>query len=192
MALYKYLTKLHRERSEEYVKFQRERLIGWRQESAITRIEHPTNLTSARRLGYKAKQGYVLIRIRIPRGGKERPTIRKGRRSAHMRQRLSLKRSFQWMAEERVAKQYVNMEVLNSYHVGEDGIYAWYEVILVDPAHPNLFKNSKMKWIANGKNYERVQRGLTSAAKKSRGLLHKGKGREKIRPSLKAHDRRGK
>ncbi|MDP3765404.1 MAG: 50S ribosomal protein L15e, partial [Nanoarchaeota archaeon] len=35
------------------------------------------------------------------------------------------------------------------------------------------------------------ERGLTSAGKRGRGLLHKGKGAEKLRPSLRAHQRKG-
>jgi len=41
-----------------------------------------------------------------------------------------------WIAEERAAKKYPNLEVLNSYYVTEDGSHKWYEVILVDPHHP--------------------------------------------------------
>lgn len=192
MGLYKHLTKLYRVRSDEFVRLQRQKLIVWRKEPAIKLLENPTNLARARSLGYKAKQGVIIVRIRIGRGGKVRPQIRKGRRSKHKRQRLVLKRSYQWMAEERVAGQFTNMEVLNSYNIAKDGIYSWYEVILIDPNHPNVAKDKHLGWISSGKHKGRVYRGLTSAAKKSRGLLHKGEGTEKIRPSLKSHDRRGK
>src|SRR3989344_2968531 len=124
MGLYKYLSKLHRERPEELQKLERERMITWRAETAL-----------------------ILVRIRISRGGKERPTIRKGRRSAHMRQRLVLNKSYQAMAESRVTKHYPNMEVLNSYKVGKDGIYAWYEVILIDPQHPSVINDSSLSWV---------------------------------------------
>jgi len=192
MGFIKHITRLYRKRPADFIKFQRERLIQWRAETAILRLEKPTNIAAARRLGYKAKQGIIVVRVRIPRGGKERPSIRKGRRSKHTRQRLVLKKSYQWMAEERAAKQYVNLEVLNSYNIGVDGIYSWYEVILLDPQHPSIKKDPQLKWISNGKHKGRVYRGLTSAAKKSRGLGNKGKGAEKIRPSLKANQRRGK
>jgi len=42
------------------------------------------------------------------------------------------------------------------------------------------------------KHKGRVFRGKTSAGKSSRGLRNKGKGAEKLRPSLRAHGRRGK
>ncbi|MBT92991.1 MAG: 50S ribosomal protein L15e, partial [Euryarchaeota archaeon] len=38
----------------------------------------------------------------------------------------------------------------------------------------------------------RAYRGKTSAGKRGRGLMNKGKGAEKLRPSLKANKNRGK
>lgn len=190
MGLYKYLNNLHRERPKEYTELVRKRLIDWRKESTPLRIEHPTNLVSARRLGYKAKHGFILVRVRLPRGQKKRPSIKKGRRSAHTRQRLVLKKSYQWVAEERAAKNYPNLEVLNSYKVGKDGLHYWFEVILVDVNHPEIKADKNIGWIINHRG--RVYRGLTSAAKKSRALRGKGKGFEKARPSLRAHLSRAK
>src|SRR3989344_6722707 len=116
MGLYKYLKKTFRNK-ESLKPLIRERLIKWRKETAISRIEHPSNLIRAKELGYRAKPGFVLVRIRINRGGKQRPQIKGGRRSAHSGQRFNMGRSYQWIAEERVAKQYPNLEVLNSYNV---------------------------------------------------------------------------
>ena len=45
--------------------------------------------------------------------------------------KMTLKKNIQVIAEERVADKYPNTEVLNSYYVGEDGLYKYYEVILV-------------------------------------------------------------
>ena len=39
----------------------RARVIGWRKQNAITRIDRPSRLERARRLGYKAKQGIVVV-----------------------------------------------------------------------------------------------------------------------------------
>ena len=54
----------------------RNRAIVWRKEDAVTRIERPSRLLRARRLGYKAKQGIVVIRMRVGSGGmrRQRPT----------------------------------------------------------------------------------------------------------------------
>src|SRR3989442_1556501 len=106
--------------------------------------------------------------------------------------KITMAKSIQRIAEERTAKHYPNMEVLNSYWVGEDGTHKYYEVILVDPNHPAIRSDPKINWICNPANRGRVFRGLTSAGKKGRGLLYKGKGAEKIRPSIGSHDRTGK
>ena len=86
------------------------------------------------------------------------------------------------------------MEVLNAYEVGKDGKHKWYEVILIDGKHPRINKDKRTSWILNPANKGRVFRGLTSAGKSSRGLRNKGKGAEKIRPSLnsKKNKRRAK
>ena len=49
----------------------KEKLINWRKEPVVIRIDGPTNIKKARMLGYRAKQGYVVARTRI-RKGKER------------------------------------------------------------------------------------------------------------------------
>ena len=93
----------------------------------------------------------------------------------------------------RAAKKYTNLEVLNSYWVSKDGQYYWYEVILVDKEHPAIRADKNIKWISEKKHTRRAFRGLTSAARKSRGLRsNKGKGAEKIRPSLRANLRKAR
>ena len=43
--------------------------IEYRSGKSIQRVEKPTKIHRARTLGYKAKQGYVLVRARIRKGG---------------------------------------------------------------------------------------------------------------------------
>lgn len=181
--LYQKIRQLWKKPSREVL---RERLIEFRREPTITRAEKPTRLDRARSLGYKAKHGYIIVRIKLSRGGRKRPQIKKGRRSKHMRIKKIVGKSYQWIAEERVAKKYKNLEVLNSYPVAKDGKFYWFEIILVDPMHPVIQKDKKINWITRPANQSRVHRGLTSAGKRSRGLRKKGKGAEKIRPSLHA------
>ena len=50
----------------------------------------------------------------------------------------------------------------------------------------------KINWICDSTHKGRVFRGLTSAGRKSRGLRNKGKGAEKIRPSIRANKGKGK
>ena len=194
ITMYKYVGKFWKDRnSVEFKALQRNRLIKWRTESTIVRVERPTRIDRARTLGYKAKQGYVITRIRLRRTRlrKSRPSQGRHTKGQTIR-KIQPGKSFRWIAEERVARRYVNMEVLNSYQVGEDGRYKWYEIILVDPHHPVIMKDPKINWICDSTHTRRVFRGLTSAGRKSRGLTTKGVGSEKIRPSLRAHKREGK
>ena len=192
MGAYKYMRELWKQPRENLGEVWRQRLQQWRTEGATVRIDRPTRLDRARSLGYKAKQGFVVVRQRVDRGGRQRPKIRAGRRSKRFGSRKVVGKSYQWIAEERAAKKYPNCEVLNSYYAAEDGQHYWYEIILVDKAHPQILADKNLGWIAEKQHRGRVFRGLTSAARKSRGLLNKGKGAEKIRPSLSAHDRKAK
>ncbi len=170
-----------------------QRLTEWRRGDAFVRMEHPTRIDRARELGFRAKQGFIVVRARVRRGGRRRPSPMGGR---HPKRRgivkITMAKSIQRIAEERTAKRYPNMEVLNSYWVGEDGMHKYYEVILVDPEHPAIRNDPKINWICNPAQRGRAFRGLTSAGKKGRGLLYKGKGVEKNRPSIGSHERIGK
>lgn len=141
----------------------RDRLVAWRKEPNVIKIERPTRLDRARALGYKAKQGYILVRSRVPKGTKKRPAVTGGRKpSKYGRVRIHPHKSKKWIAEERAAKSYPNLEVLNAYWVGEDGKSEWYEIIFVDPHHPVIKADPKINWICSGKHRGRVFRGLTS------------------------------
>lgn len=190
MGLYQRVRELWKNPKENMPELWRERLISWRSESETIRIEHPTRIDRARSLGYKAKQGYIVVRQRVARGGHVRPQIKGGRRSKKYGIRLSLRKSYQLIAEERAQREFKNLAVLNSYWVAEDGSYYWYEVILVDPEHPVIKSDPNINWICSKANKSRVFHGKTSAGKKVRGMRGKGKGFEKSRPSRRANLRR--
>jgi large subunit ribosomal protein L15e len=95
--------------------------------------------------------------------------------------KITPQKSIKRIAEERVARKYPNLEVLNSYWVWEDGKFKFYEVILVDPHHPSIKNDPNIKWIGEKQHTSRVFRGLTSEGKKTRGLRNKGMGAEKVR-----------
>ncbi len=148
----------------------RARLSKWRTEGAIVRAERPTNLARARTLGYKAKQGYCIVRVRVGRGSRKRPHPWGGRKPGKNYAYVQPGKSLQHISEERAARRYSNLEVLNSYFVGADGQYKFFEIILVDPeCYPGTL----------GKG--RAFRGLTSSAKRGRGLYSSGNGSEKTR-----------
>ncbi len=148
----------------------RDRMTEWRKEEAFTRVDKPLRLDKARALGYKAKKGFVVVRVRILRGGHKRHRPNKKRRSKRLHGRKNLSMNYKEIAEQRVARKYTNLEVLNSYPVGKDGMHYFFEVILVDPSRPEIANDKNMAWITNPGNRNRVMRGLTSAGKKSRGL----------------------
>jgi large subunit ribosomal protein L15e len=166
MSMYKYVRELWKKPKKEMPELWRQRLIDWRKEDATVRLERPTRIDRARSLGYKAKQGYIIVRQRVLRGGHKRSMPKKGRRSKRYHQNKNLNLNYQAIAERRADKKYPNCEVLNSYFIAKDGRHYWYEVILIDRAHPAIKKDKNVRNIAKQKG--RVYRGLTSAAKKSR------------------------
>ena len=192
--MYNYIKKAWNRPKESYVKeLMKSRIPEWRKGLSVVRVKHPTRLDRARELGYKAKQGVVMARVRVRRGGRRKSRPNAARKPSKMGvKKYTPKKSIQWIAEERAQRKYPNLEVLNSYWVGEDGRYKYYEVIFVDPAHPAIKRDGDLRWIAEKQHTGRVHRGLTSAGKHSRGLRKKGKGAEKIRPSIRANKGRGK
>ena len=186
MGAYKYINKLFREHNRSLLKG---RIIEWRRSDAVERIDNPLNIARARSLGYKAKKGYIVVRVRLLRVRRLRPQIKKGRRSKARRRKKIVGKSYQWIAEERANKKFVNCEVIGSYELAKDGQYYYFEVILGDKELLNKYPGTEYLDHIRGK----VFRGLTSSGRKSRGLRSgKGKGHEKNRPSLRAHERRGK
>lgn len=185
---YKYIAEAWAKPEKSYVKeLMRQRLIKWRKQSAIVRIEKPTRIDRARRLGYKAKQGFAIARVRVRRGGLRKKRPKAGRRPKRMGvKKYKPAKSMRLIGEERTGKKFPNLEVLNSYWVAEDGRSKWFEIIMVDPHHPAIKADKEANWIAQKQHHKRVFRGLTSAGKKIRGLRRKGRGAEKVRPSRKA------
>ena len=148
----------------------KKRLVQWRKENVVTRLDKPTRPDRARTLGYKAKQGYVVARVRVLKGKRMRPAFAGGRKPKKRGRFFTTGKSNQFMCEERAARKFPNMEILNSYYVGEDGVQIWYEVVMADPQHPAIANDAERNWIADGKHSGRVFKGLTSSGKRMRGL----------------------
>lgn len=126
--------------------FIKDKAYVWRKEPTIHRINSPSRLDRARALGYKAKQGIIVVRARVGRGGmrKQRPVS--GRRPKHIGVvHIKQSESMKSVAERRVAEKFINLKVLGSYFLYEDGIYSWYEVILVDLNHPAIIKDKEIR-----------------------------------------------
>jgi len=168
-----------------------DRMIKWRESGVFVEVEKPLRLDRARALGYKAKKGFFVVRVRLIRGGRRRPRHVHGRKSRKQHERKILKMSYQWVAEQRVEKRYPNLEVLSSYYLAKDGKHYFFEVILVDPSRPEIKNDPVINWICKPENHNRAARGLTSAGKKSRGLSTNSPTL-KTRPSSRAWNRMGK
>ena len=182
---YKYIAEEWAKPEKSFVEeLMRQRLIQWRKQHTVERIERPTRLDRARKLGYKAKQGFVMARTKVRRGNMRKLRPRSGRRPKRMGvKKFKPAKSLRLIAEERTARKFPNLEVLNSYWVGEDGRSKWFEVILVDPHSPSIVNDNDINWITEPQHKRRVFRSLTSAGKKIRSLRNKGTGAEKVRPS---------
>jgi len=124
----------------------RDRVVQWRKQNAVTRIDKPSRIQRARRLGYKAKQGIIVIRMRVGTGGMRRKRPRSGRRPKHLGvTRIKADVSMKQVSENRVLERYPNMKLLGSYFVYKDGMHYWFEVILADPSHPSIAKDKELR-----------------------------------------------
>jgi large subunit ribosomal protein L15e len=187
MGLVKYLREAWKKPD---VKLLRERMIEWRKSGSITKVEKPLRIDRARSLGYKAKKGVIVVRIKIKRGGHKRTRPNKARRTKRLHIRKNLRMNYKEIAETRVARRYVNMEVLGSYWIGKDGIHYFYEAILVDRSEPGIKVDKQLGEFIKAPK-KRALRGLTSAGKKARGHRHSHEKVPKAFPSLRANKRRG-
>ncbi|KAH9946639.1 60S ribosomal protein L15 [Amylocystis lapponica] len=177
MGAYKYIGELYKKKQSDVLRFLlRVRCWEYRQLNVIHRASRPSRPDKARRLGYKAKQGYVIYRVRVRRGNRKKQVPKGATFGKPVRQgvnHLKPQRGLRSVAEERVGKRCGNLRVLNSYWINQDGVYKYYEVILVDPNHKAIRRDPRINWIAKPVHKHRESRGLTSVGKQNRGL---GKG----------------
>jgi large subunit ribosomal protein L15e len=124
----------------------RAKAVIWRKQNAVTRVDKPSRITRARRLGYKAKQGITVVRMRVGTGGMRRQRPRGGRRPKHLGvTRIKAAVSMKQVAERRVLERYPNMKLLGSYFLYKDGMHYWFEIILADPSHPSIAKDKELR-----------------------------------------------
>ena len=124
----------------------RQRAVVWRNENAVTRVEKPSRIARARRLGYKAKQGIIVVRMRVGTGGMRKQRPRGGRRPKHLGvTKIKADVSMKQVSERRVLERYPNMKLLGSYFLYKDGMHYWFEIILADPSHPRIAKDKEIR-----------------------------------------------
>ena len=124
----------------------RQKAVIWRNQNAVTRVEKPSRIARARRLGYKAKRGIIVVRMRVGTGGMRKERPRGGRRPKHLGvTKIKADVSMKQVSERRVLERYPNMKLLGSYFLYKDGMHYWFEIILADPSHPRIAKDKKMR-----------------------------------------------
>ncbi len=120
-------------RTPEFQDWLRRIAVSWRREPTVKRLDRPTRLDKARRLGYKAKPGIVVVRVRVRRGGARKPRPSSGRRQKAMGVvKYTRSLSLQEIAQRRANRKYPNLTIGDSYYLHSDGKNHWYEVILRD------------------------------------------------------------
>ncbi|GAQ80856.1 60S ribosomal protein L15 family protein [Klebsormidium nitens] len=190
MGAYKYMEELWKKKQSDVLRFLlRVRCWEYRQLPSIVRVTRPSRPDKARRLGYKAKQGFVIYRARVRRGGRKRPVskgIVYGKPKHQGITQLKYQVNKRSTAEERVGRKCGGLRVLNSYWINQDSTYKYYEVIMVDPHHKVIRRDPRINWITKPVMKHRELRGLTSAGRKHRGLHGKGHNYTKVRPSVRA------
>jgi large subunit ribosomal protein L15e len=151
--MYRHLREAWKRPDDSYVgEVMKSRVILWRRQPTIVRVDKPTRLDRARSLGYKAKKGFVVVRVRVRRGGRRKIRPILGRRQKRMGvKKFTPAKSKRLIAEERAARKYPNLEVLNSYWVWEDGQYKWFEIVMVDPSHPAIKSDKDVGWVTGKK-----------------------------------------
>lgn len=154
----------YKERSDQYMR----RMLEWRSQPSLVRVERPTNIPRARELGYKAKRGIIVARVKVIGGAKKRRHFDGGRKPSKSGRFFTRVKSMQAIAEDRAARKFDNYEVLNSYFVGKSGSDTFYEVIMLNPGEASIANDLALSAIASKRG--RSFRGLTRAGRTHRGV----------------------
>ncbi|MCW1291936.1 MAG: 50S ribosomal protein L15 [Candidatus Rehaiarchaeum fermentans] len=107
-------------------------LLELSEKPEIYRIERPTRLFRAHALGYKAKQGYFVVRARISKGLTRRERPNHARHPSKTGLFFGYDISKKEILARRILNKYPNAIILGGYYLVENGQYKWYEFILKD------------------------------------------------------------
>jgi large subunit ribosomal protein L15e len=103
MGAYRYMQELYRKKQSDVMRYLlRIRVWQYRQLTKMHRAPRPSRPDKARRLGYRAKQGFCIYRICVRRGGRKRPVakgITYGKPKSHGVNKLKPYRKLQSVAE---------------------------------------------------------------------------------------------
>lgn len=181
MSMYKQMKQTFASEYKNRTDLYKSHIVKWSAEPTVIRVDKPTNVARARTLGYKAKEGVLVVRVKVKGGSKKRKQAGGGRKPSKSGRYFNFVKSSQKIAEERASRKFLNCEVLNSYFVGSAGSKSFYEVILLNRDEPTIKSDPIYQNII--KQRGRAFRGLTSAGRKHRGISRKRFGAHKMRPS---------
>ena len=169
----------------DYALIMRKRGIEYRnEERAVVKVDKPTNLPSARSVGYKAKQGIFVVRVRVRKGtGTHHRPKNKRRPKRQGQAKLSRRISTQGMSEQKASKHFENSEALGSYKVGEDGKWHYFEVVMADRTASTIINDKNLKFLAHGQQ-GRAERGKTYAGGVNKEFNQKNKRKHVYKASL--------
>lgn len=112
MGAYRYVQELYRKKQSDVLRYLlRIRCWQYRQLTRLHRAPRPSRPDKARRLGYRAKQGFLIYRISVRRGGRKRPVHKGctyGKPKSHGVNELKPYRNLQSVAEVRLNKKKPN------------------------------------------------------------------------------------
>ncbi len=145
MYMYRYISATWQKELKEGSPELKHRIITWRRGPRVVRVDGPTRLDGARKRGYKAKQGIVVARVRLSRGGMRMKRPTSGRRPKHLGTlKIKGNLSEREVAEQRASKRFPNLRILGSYLLARDGRFSWYEVVMADPSHPAIIADREL------------------------------------------------
>ena len=189
MGAYKYIRKTFqnewkgtKDENYDYVSLFRQRSLEYRNEGkAVVVVDYPTNLVSAKGVGYRAKQGIFVARVRVRKGTgtHHRPTHK--RRPKRLGQaKLSRRINTQAMDELKSSQKFENAEAVGSYKVAEDGQWHYFEVVMADRDASTIKSDKKLSYLSKNQK-GRAERGKTYAGRsnKKTNLVNKRKNKAK-------------
>jgi large subunit ribosomal protein L15e len=163
----------------DYKSLMQKRTIEYRKDKrAIVKVEKPTNLTSAKQVGYKAKQGIFVARVRVRKGSGTYKRPKSKRRPKRQGQsKLTRKINTRSMAEQKASNKFSNAEVIGSYKIAEDGKSHYYEIVLADREGMRIGTDPKLVFVTDQKG--RAERGKTIAGRRNKKENQKRKKKTK-------------
>src|SRR2546428_8421214 len=115
---YECLQQLWRKHDPERLGWLRQEAVEWRRDPVIMRIRRPTRPDKGSLLGYKAKQGIIMVRVRVRTGGARKPRPASGRRQKALGSvKFTRAISFQRVGENGPLRKATNMIVMIAYYL---------------------------------------------------------------------------